>query len=830
MVVVPKKDDVRICVDLTKLNESVRRERHEMPSVEYTLGQLSDARIFSKLDANSGFWQVPLADESALLTTFITPFGRFCFKRLPFGISSAPEHFQRRMSAILEGIDGVLCQMDDILIFGATQSQHDERIREVLRRLQKGNVTLNSKKCQFSVQEVKFLGQTINESGISPDQDKVKAIIDMPEPTDVSGIRRFLGMINQLGKFTPPLAEITKPMRDLLCKKNDWMWGHAQQMCFVQLKESLTSAPVLALYNANRETTLSADASSYGLGAVLLQKQPDGELRPVAYASRAMSGVEQRYAQIEKEALATTWACERFSDFLIGKTFHIETDHKPLVSLLGQKTLDELPPRIQRFRMRLMRFRYSISHVPGKDLITADTLSRTPVVESQEPHDKSFQDECQAYVNAVMNALPVTDKRLLEIKQAQADDTTCQNIQEFCMHGWPDKAKLGSEEKLYLQVAADLTIQQGLLLKGSCLVIPEAMQKTILRKIHEGHQGITKCRERAKQSVWWPGLSKQIEDLVEKCDKCSKERQNRVEPMIPSDVPERPWQTVGSDLFELNGSNYLLVVDYLSAFVEIAKVNNTSSASIVNNLKSMFARHGIPEIVVTDNGPQYSSQTFSAFADAHGFTHRTSSPRYPQSNGVSERAVKTIKGLLKKSEDQYETLLAYRSTPLSNGYSPAELLMGRKLRTTVPVVPSSLDPQWSYFQDARKAQRDNKQRQKKAFDKRHRVVDLRPLKPGEHVWIKDMNRRGTVKTRMPAPPRSYVVKTQHGDVRRNRRHLNPTPVAPTYDADVDIPIELDDRVDAPMVVVDAPMAVVVPPVRRNPVRARNQPAYLSDYV
>ena len=187
-----------------------------MPSVEYTLGQLSDAIIFSKLDANSGFWQVPLADESALLATFITPFGRFCFNRLPFDISSVPEHFQRRMSAILEGIDGVLCQMDDILIFGATQSQH-----EVLRRLQKENVTLNSKKCQFSVQEVKFLGQTINESGISPYQDTVKAIIDMPEPTDVSGNRQFLGMINQLGKFTPHLSEITKPMRDQLSKKND---------------------------------------------------------------------------------------------------------------------------------------------------------------------------------------------------------------------------------------------------------------------------------------------------------------------------------------------------------------------------------------------------------------------------------------------------------------------------------------------------------------------------------------------------------------------------------------------------------------------------------
>ena len=161
MVVVPKKEDVRICVDLTKLNESVRRERHEMPSVEYTLGQLSDARIFSKLDANSGFWQVPLADESALLTTFITPFGRFCFKRLPFSISSAPQHFQRRMSAILEGIDGVLCQMDDKLIFGATQSQHDGRIREVLR-LQKENATLNSNKCQFSVQGAKTIKKNTN--------------------------------------------------------------------------------------------------------------------------------------------------------------------------------------------------------------------------------------------------------------------------------------------------------------------------------------------------------------------------------------------------------------------------------------------------------------------------------------------------------------------------------------------------------------------------------------------------------------------------------------------------------------------------------------------
>ena len=187
MVVVPKShDDVRICVDLTKLNESVRRERYEMPSVDYTLGQLAGAKIFSKLDANSGFWQVPLSEESTLLTTFITPFGRFAFRRLPFGISSAPEHYQRRMSAILEGIPGVLCQMDDVLVFGATRPQHDQRLHEVLSRLQQAKVTLNTKKCQFSIQHVTFLGQMTDASGIHPDREKIRAILDMPEPVDVS--------------------------------------------------------------------------------------------------------------------------------------------------------------------------------------------------------------------------------------------------------------------------------------------------------------------------------------------------------------------------------------------------------------------------------------------------------------------------------------------------------------------------------------------------------------------------------------------------------------------------------------------------------------------
>ena len=309
---------VRLCVDLTKLNESVRRERHPIPAVEPTLAQLAGATVFSKLDANSGYWQIPLSKESAILTTFISPFGRFCFKRLPFGITSAPEHFQRRMSSLLSGIDGVVCLMDDILIHGTTQEEHDERLARVLTRLQDAGLTLNREKCAFSQDRVSFLGHLIDREGIRPDPGKVAAIRGVQTPSCISDIRRFLGMVNQMIKFAPNLAEVTKPLRDLLRKKNQWNWGPIQEKAFNDVKDALCSTPVLALFDPSKETLVSADASSFGLGAVLKQKQLCGSWRPVAYISRAMNDTEQRYAQIEKEALALTWACERFADYLVG--------------------------------------------------------------------------------------------------------------------------------------------------------------------------------------------------------------------------------------------------------------------------------------------------------------------------------------------------------------------------------------------------------------------------------------------------------------------------------------------------------------------------------
>ena len=327
------------------------------------------------------------------------------------------------MSEILADLDGVVCLMDDVLIYGNTQQQHDERLDKVL---QECGLTLNGDKCQFSCSQLPFLGQIVTQDGVRADPDKVTAIQKVPAPQNVKDVRRFLGMVNQMGKFTPNLAERTKPFRDLLQKESDWIWGPAQQSSFEDLKKLLTSNPVLALYDPPFETTVSADASSFGLGAVLLQKQLSGDLKPVAYVSRSMTPTEQRYAQIEKEALAFTWACERFATYLIGLRFHIKTDHKPLVPLFSTKRLDELPIRVQRFRLRMMRYDFSISYVEGKHLVTADSLSRAPSGKSSAD-DQELQQDTGVYVQQVVHTLPATEQRLEQIRESQEADPVCQH-------------------------------------------------------------------------------------------------------------------------------------------------------------------------------------------------------------------------------------------------------------------------------------------------------------------------------------------------------------------------------------------------------------------
>ena len=776
MVVVPKGNGkVRICVDLTRLNDSVCRERYPLPVVDQILAQLAGAKIFSKLDANSGFWQIPLSPESIPLTTFITPFGRFCFHRLPFGITSAPEHFQRRMSELLGDIEGVVCMIDDVLVHGKTPKEHDNRLYRVLCRLQQEGLTLNKEKCKFSQNTVSFLGQVIDESGVRPDPEKVNAIRNMPIPSNVGEVRRFLGTVNQMSKFAPNLADVTKPIRDLLVKGNQWVWAEPQQRAFNQVKQMLSTSPILALFDPQLDTVVSADASSFGLGAVLLQRQPEGQMKPVAYISRSMTPTEQRYAQIEKEALALTWACERFSDYLIGLVFHIQTDHKPLVPLFSSKSLEELPLRVQRFRLRMLRYQFTISHIPGKELVIADMLSRAPT-NTPTGVDHILHQEANIFINTMIQGLPATDEQLEEIKRQQEEDVVCNQIKRYCREGWPAKQEVAGAVQPYYSVSAEISIANGLLLRGSRIIIPASMQLSMLDKVHTGHQGITKCRERARQSIWWPGLSRQLDELVKNCPECSKAQKQRAQPLITSSFPELPWQKVATDLFEWKHQNYLLIVDYFSRYIEIALLKGTSADEVIRHTKSTFARHGIPELVISDNGPQFSAESYAQFAMEYNFKHVTSSPYHPQGNGEAERAVGTVKNLLKKEKDPYLALLSYRSTPLQNGYSPSELLMNRRVRTVVPITREQRTPQVPDMVALKAREKQLKDDQKKHFDRHHGVRDLTPLIPGDLVWMPDRETEAVVEEEVA--PRSYNVSTPGGTLRRNRRNLIRVPEDP----------------------------------------------------
>lgn len=773
MVVVPKSSGrVRITTDFTALNKAVRRPKYELPSVDDTLAKLNGAKFFTKLDANSGFFQCILDKESAPLTTFITPYGRYQYLRLPMGITSAPEIYSQKMASILDGLEGVSNLMDDICVSGKSEEEHDQRLHAVLSRLRDVGVTLNPDKCEFSVQSMTYLGHLVSEHGISPDPEKTDAIVKFPAPTNVTEVRRFLGMVNQLAKFIPNISEITAPIRLLLGKSTAWCWESQQEKSFQDLKRILLSAEVLCHYDRDHPTRVATDASQHGLGGVLLQEK-QGIWRPVAYASRSLTPAESRYAAVEKEALAVTWGCERFAQYLVGKYFEIQTDHRPLVSLLGKKRLDELPVRIQRFRIRLFRFSYDVTYVPGRNQASADALSRAPVDCPLSIADIELASAVEEFaVNSVVS-LPASEKRFIEIREGQKVDPIISKVRDFCLSGWPKDVP--QEFRSYYSVSAELSIVDDLLLKGSRLVVPASLRKDVMQRIHEGHQGMVKCLDRVRMSVWWPNVNSEVKDFIARCNTCCLEKVNKSEPMMATSFPDRPWQVVGTDLFKFKGSDYLVMVDYYSRYIELALLTSTSSSQVILHMKSVFARHGIPEIVRSDGGPQYTSYEFGKFSQLYGFEHITSSPYYAQSNGEAERAVKTLKGLLVKAsaadQDLYLSLLAYRSTPLANGYSPSQLLMGRNLRSTLPQISKLLEPSLPNGKVLREREGVYRDKMKRNYDKRHRVKDLEKLEPGEQVYLKNEKKHYTV-IRQHNSPRSYLLRGPDGDVkRRNRKQI-----------------------------------------------------------
>ncbi len=353
-------------------------------------------------------------------------------------------------------------------------------------------MTLNKEKTQFGVKSVKFLGHVIDGDGIHADPECLEAILEMESPCDKKELLQFLGTLNYVGHVIPCKSQLLNPLHQLLKDNTSFVWNKIHEDCFEKIKQILTEPPILAIFDPNRETVVSSDASSYGIGGVLLQKQDDGNLQPVSYISRTLTDTEKRYAQIEREALGIVWCCQKLESYILGMHIRIETDHKPLLAIFTTKDLNDLSPRLQRLRMKIMRYSYDIFHTPGKKLIVADTLSRKPRQKIQKS-DIVLEEEITAHINYCMKNMPITEDRIKSIIEAQKVDRVCGELTKYICDGWPEKHEIPEILLPYWSERGYFSIQEGMILKGCRILVPEVLRKTVLTKLHESHFGITKC-------------------------------------------------------------------------------------------------------------------------------------------------------------------------------------------------------------------------------------------------------------------------------------------------------------------------------------------------
>jgi transposase InsO family protein len=763
------KDEIRICIDPRDLNRAIQRAHHPMRTIEEVVANIPNAKVFTTLDAKSGFWQIPLDTASSYKTTFNTPFGRFRFKRLPFGISSASEVYQKAMEQLFAGYP---CEIivDDLLIWGANDDELESNQRKILDRAREIGLKLNRSKCRFGVTEVGYVGHILTAQGLKPDPDKVKAINDMPAPDGPAALQRFLGMVNYMAKFVKNLSQTASPLRELLHKNAEWCWLTQHEQAFDELKKQLSSPPVLRYYNVKKPVMLTCDASQAGLGAACLQ---DGI--PVAYGSRAMTPTETRYAQIEKELLAVVHACTKFNDYIYGRQAIVETDHKPLISIL-KKPLHSAPMRLQKMILKLQRYDITLIYKKGTELLLADTLSRAYSPEIPE------EDAVEEY--DVMTVWPLSARRTEELRLATASDSHMQKLARLIKYGWPPHRKsIEPEMWPYSTFREELTVDDGIIMKGEKVVVPQALRAEYTTQVHKGHPGAEATKRRARDIMYWPQMAQDIDSIVTSCKVCnSVKKHQQKEPMQMHPVPELPWSSLAADLFDWGGLQYLVLVDSYSGWYEMNTLPDIKSKTVIQKLKRHFAGHGIPQKLMTDNARQFTSSEFTEFAQQWDFDHITSSPTYPQSNGLAERAVQSAKALLDRcrrdGSDLYLALLNLRNTPRDGVLgSPAQRLMSRRTRTSLPAKMESLRPQAMNTTKVAAQLKKKRQQQKVHYDKTSRP--LPPLKAEQVVRLetnKGFDRIGIVKG--PAPyPRSYIVTVEGKDYRRNRKQILSVPEA-----------------------------------------------------
>lgn len=755
---------VRICVDMRCANKAIMRENHPLPTMTQLLPKLRKARVFSKLDIKDAFHQVEIKEDCRDITTFITSRGLFRYKRLMFGISCAPEHFQKILERMLLPCEGVINFIDDIVVFGSDVNEHSARLKHVLQVLNQNNVLLNENKSVFNASKMEFLGHELSPNGIKPLDKYVKTIESFREPKTVEEVQSFLGLVNYIGKWIPNLATVTEPIREILRHKLSKhadiaeFWKEKQVSAFVELKQSLTNLRTLGFYDPHDKTKVIADASPVGLGAVLIQCDMQGP-RVIAYGHKSLTDVEKRYCQTEKEALALVWAIEHFNMYLYGlKEFELITDHKPLEVIFGSRS--KPCARIERWVLRLQAYNYKVVHCPGKNNI-ADSLSRLC------PHQNSCSFEDEHHINKIVEfARPVAVSMEDIITKSQNDDDILLVKMALSSKNWDSKV---NNYKLFEH---ELWTHNEILLRGNKIVIPTELRKQVLSSAHEGHPGIVAMKGRLRTKVWWPKIDKDAENMVKSCKSCTLvSGPSPPVPMKRRELPAKPWLDIAVDfLGPLPSGHYLfVVVDYYSRYKEIKIMKSITSLETISILKEIFSRLGIPVSITSDNGRQFVSEEFKSFCLEYGVRLYNSIPYWPQQNGEVERQNRDIIKRLKISqcqksdwkEDLLRYLMMYNSTPHSTtGRSPSELFFNRQFRDKIPSV---VDVESRHI-DLEVYDKDKAMKEKgKINEDRKRKAEDYEMSVGEKVYVKNLNKENKLSSNFNPTPHT-VVSANGGDI------------------------------------------------------------------
>ena len=639
--VVKQDGSVRICGDYKlTANRVITLESYPIPRIEELFASLSGGVKFSKLDLKNAYLQLELEKNCKQYTTINTHKGLFHYNRLPFGIASAPAIFQRAIETLLQGIPYTCAYFDDIVVTGKTDDEHLQNLQLVFQKLESVGLKLNKEKCVFMAPSIEYLGHQIDKDRLHPTDEKVTCIKQAPTPSTITELKAFMGLLNYYGKFIPNLATVLAPLYRLLQKDTKWNWGRDQQEAFKCAKELLQSSTLLVHYDPKRQLVLTCDASPFGVGAVLAHVMDDGSERPVGYASRSLSQAEKGYSQLDKEALAIVFGVTKFNSYLYGRPFTIYSDHKPLMYLFGEhKGIPTMASaRVLRWAVTLSAYQYSIRYKPGSEVCHADALSRLPIPSSDT-------DCIPGSIIGLIDFMSSTPMSSELVKKHTQRDPVLSRVCQFVLKGWTEK-KLGEPFFPYESRKYELGVQDGVLLWGSRIVVPPRMRSCVLDELHETHQGIVKMKGLARGYVWWPGMDSDIEKLVKSCNTCQVIRH------FPPTAPLHPWEWPHADFAgPFQGHMFLLLVDACSKWLDVHVMKSISSSATIEKLRSIFAIHGLPHKLVTDNGPAFISSEFKTFMDYNGIVHIRSAPYHPSANGLAERAVQTLKDGLRCIKD-----------------------------------------------------------------------------------------------------------------------------------------------------------------------------------